>query len=33
MLDSADDGIGLAGLGEVVNILRSDVVGLDLVTL
>ena len=33
MLDSADDGICFAWLGEVVNVLRSDVVGADLVAL
>jgi hypothetical protein len=31
--DSADDGIGLTRLGEVINVLWSNVVGLDLVAL
>ena len=33
MLDSADDSIGFTGLGKVINILRSNVVGTDLVAL
>jgi len=31
--DSADDGIGFTRLGEIVNVLWSNVVGLDLVAL
>jgi len=33
MLDSADDSIGFTGLGEVINILRSNVIGFDLIAL